>query len=126
MAEALLPGGELIVSSYVTPTRDFNPHHSCEFTRRSLHRLLRHHGFVVVTELEQIKRFQVGGALRLARTKRRLGEASGQGLGAIARRYLAHPSWALRRGHCVEISVRSNLHQTHNASSSPLYTFLLQ
>lgn len=94
-AELLVPGSELILSAYMTPTKDFNPYHLTDFTPGSFRRLLKRGGFRVVGEYLQIKRFVPGKSLRLMKTKKSDDDAGGPR--SLAVYYLKHPFKAIKR-----------------------------
>jgi SAM-dependent methyltransferase len=96
LARHVAPEGELFVSAYITPTRDFNPCHFTEFSRRSLLRLLRRHGFVPVSEFVQIKRFRPGRSVDLMKNKRRP-ETDAPAQPPLIVRYALRPDRAARR-----------------------------
>lgn len=87
------PGGELFLSAHVTPTMDFNRYHLCDFTSGSLRRLLRRAGFQIESEFLQVRSFQPGKALSLAKEKRS-DESEGIGQRSLLGYYLTHP-WKL-------------------------------
>jgi SAM-dependent methyltransferase len=96
LARRVAPGGELIVSAYITPTMDFNPFHNIEFSRGSFRRLVRRHGFVPVSELLQIKRFQPGRSMNLMKNKQATDDAAPTQPPLLSR-YLRRPDRAVRR-----------------------------
>jgi SAM-dependent methyltransferase len=96
LASHVVPGGELIVSAYITPTMDFNPYHCTEFSRGSVHRLLRRHGFVPMSELLQLKRFNPGRSVDLMKNKQ-APEDDALPQPSLVSRYLRRPDRAVRR-----------------------------
>ena len=92
----LRPGGELIVSAYITPTMDFNPYHCSDFSGRTLRRYLRRAGFSVLCEFMQIKRFDPGKSMKLMRNKK-AGEDLTKEPRSLIKYYLFHPFRAIRR-----------------------------
>jgi len=90
------PGGELFVSAYVTPTKDFNPYHYSDFRPSSVRRLLRRHGYLPMSELIQIKRLDPGRSLSLMRHKK-TDEEDRSGPRSLARFYLLRPHRGLLR-----------------------------
>ena len=92
----LMPEGELIVSTYVTPTSDFNPTHLSDFSAGSFRRMLRKAGFAIEQELFRYKRFQPGRALSLMKNRKGASEER-SGPRSLMIYYLGHPIKALRR-----------------------------
>jgi cyclopropane fatty-acyl-phospholipid synthase-like methyltransferase len=93
---AVKDGGELIISTYVTPTSDFNPTHPVDFTTGSFRRMVNRAGFRIEHELFRHKRFQPGSAISIAKERKTVDEQREKPR-SLVRFYLIHPVKALRR-----------------------------
>lgn len=87
----LRPAGVLIISVPTTPSLDLNPYHRCDFTERSIRRLVRRHPLTEIACLRQVQRFRPLSIL--SRKEDRMRDLRRH----LARYYLGHPRALLRR-----------------------------
>jgi cyclopropane fatty-acyl-phospholipid synthase-like methyltransferase len=89
-------GGELFISTYVTPTSDFNPTHPVDFTTGLFRRMVKRAGFRIEHELFRHKRFQPGSAISIAKERKTVNDQRDKPR-SLVKFYLSHPVKALRR-----------------------------
>jgi len=90
----LARGGRIIASVPITPTRDGNPYHLSDFSRRSFLALFRAHGLSPLDEFEQIQSWQFQGIFKPAGTTTARSDGVGRNVLLF---YTRHPLYVLGR-----------------------------
>jgi 2-polyprenyl-3-methyl-5-hydroxy-6-metoxy-1,4-benzoquinol methylase len=86
----IVRGGDLIISTWVTPTSDFNPTHHCDFSPASFRKSVRKAGFEVQNEFLIRKAFQPKRVVRMAKNKK-LPDDAGTRPRSLIRYYWSNP-----------------------------------
>lgn len=90
----LKAAGHIIASVPITPTRDGNPYHLHDFSKRSFLKLFKSYGLIPCDDFEQIQGWQFKGLFSAKRTT----ECRSEGVGrAVAHYYLRHPAYVFAR-----------------------------
>lgn len=95
LSRMLAPGGVIIASVPITPTKDGNPYHLHDFTRKSFLKMFARAGLVPTgSEFVQVQKYlYVSRMFRPSPPKERTGKITGN----IRRYYLKHPTALLTR-----------------------------
>lgn len=96
LVKLLSASGRLIASVPITPTLDGNPHHLHDFSQRSFLQLLAAFNLNPVEQFEQIQWWQFKGLFSAQPDQQKQHRSQGVG-NAVARYYLTHPSYLLKR-----------------------------
>lgn len=90
----LTDAGHIIASVPITPTRDGNPYHLHDFSKRSFVALFRPHGLKPQDDFEQIQWWQFKGLFAAKNTTPHRSEGVGR---AVVKYYRQHPAYLLAR-----------------------------
>lgn len=90
----LASAGQIIASVPITPTKDGNPYHLHDFTRRSFFSLFRRQGLAPHDAFEQIQWWQFKGLFAAGNTTQDRSEGVGR---TVAQYYLQHPAYLFSR-----------------------------
>lgn len=93
-ARLLADNGCVIASVPITPTKDGNPYHLHDLTKRSFFTLFRAHGLKPGAEFEQIQRWQFNGLFSKNTVKQHRSEGVGR---AVVAHYFKNPLYVFGR-----------------------------